>query len=204
MKKIVCLGDSTTYGYMVPRDKVWTEILNDKFSNDNRYNNKDFTFINKGINGDMISGMLARFDRDCINENADTVILMGGVNDIFTCKHIKKIENNLIGIVNKSLENNIDIIVFTPIAFIKEAFNFFESNNIEEFDNILKEYVNFINNYTKTNNIKSIDVYNIFTDKILKENNYYDIFFDGVHLNENGHNVFASEIYKELKNIYDL
>ncbi|MEI0558913.1 GDSL-type esterase/lipase family protein [Brachyspira intermedia] len=192
---IVCLGDSTTYGYMVCRDKVWTKILNDKFAEEN----KNIKFINKGINGDMISGMLVRFEMDCIKENADTVILMGGVNDIFTCKPLEKIENNFINIINKALENNIDIIVFTPIAFVKEAFSFFESNNIEEFENILKEYVNFINDYTSKNNIKSIDVYNLFTNKILKENNYYDIFFDGVHLSENGHSVFASEIYKELK-----
>ena len=192
---IVCLGDSTTYGYMVGRNKVWTKILNDKFAE----KNKNIKFINKGINGDMISGMLVRFEMDCIKENADTVILMGGVNDIFTCKPLEKIENNFINIINKSLENNIDIIVFTPIAFVKEAFSFFEANNIEEFDSILKEYVNFINDYTSKNNIKSIDVYNLFTNKILKENNYYDIFFDGVHLSENGHSVFASEIYKELK-----
>lgn len=192
---IVCLGDSTTYGYMVGRNKVWTKILNDKFAE----KNKNIKFINKGINGDMISGMLVRFEMDCIKENADTVILMGGVNDIFTCKPLEKIENNFINIINKALKNNIDIIVFTPIAFVKEAFSFFESNNIEEFENILKEYVNFINDYTSKNNIKSIDVYNLFTNKILKENNYYDIFFDGVHLSENGHSVFASEIYKELK-----
>ena len=190
---IVCLGDSTTYGYMVGRNKVWTKILNDKFHKENK------NIINKGINGDMISGMLVRFEMDCIKENADTVILMGGVNDIFTCKPLEKIENNFINIINKALENNIDIIAFTPIAFVKEAFSFFESNNIEEFENILKEYVNFINDYTSKNNIKSIDVYNLFTNKILKENNYYDIFFDGVHLSENGHSVFASEIYKELK-----
>lgn len=192
---IVCLGDSTTYGYMVGRNKVWTKILNDTFAE----KNKNIKFINKGINGDMISGMLVRFEMDCIKENADTVILMGGVNDIFTCKPLEKIENNFINIINKALKNNIDIIVFTPIAFVKEAFSFFESNNIEEFENILKEYVNFINDYTSKNNIKSIDVYNLFTNKILKENNYYDIFFDGVHLSENGHSVFASEIYKELK-----
>ncbi|ANN63491.1 GDSL-type esterase/lipase family protein [Brachyspira hyodysenteriae] len=192
---IVCLGDSTTYGYMVGRNKVWTKILNDKFAEEN----KNIKFINKGINGDMISGMLVRFDMDCVKENADTVILMGGVNDIFTCKYLEEIENNFINIINKALENNIDIIAFTPIAFVKEVFTFFESNNIEEFESILKEYVNFINDYTAKNNIKSIDVYNIFVNKILKENNYYDIFFDGVHLNENGHSVFASEIYKELK-----
>lgn len=193
---IVCLGDSTTYGYMVSRNKVWTKILNGMFEKDN------INFINKGINGDMISGMLVRFDEDCIKENADSVILMGGVNDIFTCKHLDEIQNNMISIINKALESNIDIIVFTPITFVKEAFEFFESNNIEEFDNILKEYVNFINDYTSKNNIKSIDVYNIFINKILKENNYYDIFFDGVHLSEKGHSVFALELYKELKAKY--
>ncbi len=191
---IVCLGDSTTYGYMVSRNKVWTEILNNKFEN------KDIKFINKGINGDMISGMLIRFDDDCIREKADTVILMGGVNDIFTCQSLDKIKNSMIGIINKSIENNINIIVFTPIPFIKKAFTFFEAGNLlDEFENILKEYADFINDYTSKNNIKSIDIYNIFNNKILKENNYYDIFFDGVHLSENGHNVFASELYEELK-----
>ena len=191
---IVCLGDSTTYGYMVSRNKVWTEILNNKFEN------KDIKFINKGINGDMISGMLIRFDDDCIREKAGTVILMGGVNDIFTCQSLDKIKNSMIGIINKSIENNINIIVFTPIPFIKKAFTFFEAGNLlDEFENILKEYADFINDYTSKNNIKSIDIYNIFNNKILKENNYYDIFFDGVHLSENGHNVFASELYEELK-----
>lgn len=191
---IICLGDSTTYGYMVGRKKVWTEILNNKFN--------DINFINKGINGDMISGMLARFDIDCIsninNNKEDKIILMGGVNDIFTYKPLEKIKDNFISIVNKSLQNNIDIIAFTPITFIKEAFTFFEVNNLDELENILKEYVYFINEYTDKNNIKSIDVYKLFNDKILKENNYYDIFFDGVHLNENGHNIFALELYNEL------
>ena len=193
---IVCLGDSTTYGYMVNKKKVWTKLLNDKFLEDGK---KDIKFINKGINGDMISGMFVRFEKDCINEKADTVILMGGVNDIFSSKPLEKIEENFANIINKANENDIDIIVFTPITFIKEAFTFFECNNLDEFDNVLKEYVDFINDYTEKNNIKFVDVYNIFTDKILKENNYYDIFFDGVHLSDNGHQVFALELYDELK-----
>ncbi len=195
MKKIVCLGDSITYGYMVSRDKIWTKILNDKFAE------KNINFVNKGINGDMISGMLARFDTDCVKEKADKVILMGGVNDIFTSKSLDKIKDNLISIINKSYENNIDIIVFTPIPFIKEALSFFESNNLDELENILKEYSDFTVSYTKINNIKSIDVYNIFIDKVLKKNNYYDVYFDGVHLSLAGHNIFALEIYKELNNI---
>ena len=190
---IVCLGDSTTYGYMVNRNQVWTSILNNKFKNSNIH------FLNKGINGDTISSMYFRFDKDVINEKADTLILMGGVNDIFLFKPLENIKRSFIDIVNKSKENNIDIITFTPIPFIKEDFTFFEIGNLEEMASILIEYVNFINSYTKENNIKCIDVYNMFMNEILKEYKYYDLYFDGVHLNIEGHNVFSSFLLERLK-----
>ena len=60
--------------------------------------------------------------------------------------------------------------------------------------NILIEYVNFINSYTKENNIKSIDIYNMFRNEILKEYKYYDLYFDGVHLNSEGHNVLVYKV----------
>ena len=194
MKNIVCLGDSTTYGYMITRKKVWPSILNNKFAEEG----KDINIINKGINGDTTSGMIARFERDCLNENADLLILMGGVNDIFMFQNIDKIKNNIKLIVDISNKNNVDIILFTPIPFIKEIFTFFEADNLDLFENTLKEYVSWINEYTKENNIKSIDVYNMFMNNIFKSNKYEDIYFDGVHLSENGHNVFALELYKEL------
>lgn len=194
MKNIVCLGDSTTYGYMITRKKVWPSILNNKFAEEG----KDINIINKGINGDTTSGMIARFERDCLNENADLLILMGGVNDIFMFQNVDKIKNNIKLIVETSNKNNVDIILFTPIPFIKEIFTFFEADNLDGFENTLKEYVSWINDYTKENNIKSIDVYNMFMNNIFKSNKYEDIYFDGVHLSENGHNVFALELYKEL------
>lgn len=194
MKNIVCLGDSTTYGYMITRKKVWPSILNNKFAEEG----KDINIINKGINGDTTSGMIARFERDCLNENADLLILMGGVNDIFMFQNIDKIKDNIKLIVETSNKNNVDIILFTPIPFIKEIFTFFEADNLDLFENTLKEYVSWINEYTKENNIKSIDVYNMFMNNIFKSNKYEDIYFDGVHLSENGHNIFALELYKEL------
>ena len=190
---IVCLGDSITYGYMVNRNQVWTSILNTKFKSSN------IRFLNKGINGDTISGMYFRFDKDVINEKADTLILMGGVNDIFIYKPLENIKKSFIDVVNKAIENNIDIIVLTPIPFIKEDFSFFELNNIEEMSAILIEYVNFINYYTKENNIKCIDVYNMFTNEILKKYKYYDLYFDGIHLKSEGHNVFSSYLFERLK-----
>ncbi|MEI0531477.1 GDSL-type esterase/lipase family protein [Brachyspira pilosicoli] len=191
--KIVCLGDSTTYGYMVNRKQVWTSVLNTKFED---YN---IQFINKGINGDTISGMYLRFNNDVINEKPNTLILMGGVNDIFLFKPLENIKQSFVDIINESKKNNIDIITFTPIPFIKEDFTFFEVSSLEEMSDILMEYVNFINSYTKENDVKCIDVYNMFINEILKEHKYYDLYFDGVHLNSEGHNIFASYIFERLK-----
>ena len=127
MRNVVCLGDSTTYGYMISRKKVWPSILNNKFAEDS----KEINIINKGINGDTTSGMIARFERDCLNENADLLILMGGVNDIFMFQNIDKIKNNIKLIVDISNKNNVDIVLFTPIPFIKEIFTFFEADNLD-------------------------------------------------------------------------
>jgi lysophospholipase L1-like esterase len=38
--------------------------------------------LNKGVSGDLTSGMLERFSRDVVDEKADYVIILGGTNDI--------------------------------------------------------------------------------------------------------------------------
>lgn len=55
--KIVCLGDSLTYGFGVSRSNSWTNIVNEETR---------LEIVNKGINGDTTSGMLARFNEDVV------------------------------------------------------------------------------------------------------------------------------------------
>ena len=38
--------------------------------------------LNRGINGDLTSGMLERFSRDVVDEKADYVVILGGANDL--------------------------------------------------------------------------------------------------------------------------
>jgi acyl-CoA thioesterase-1 len=38
--------------------------------------------LNRGINGDLTSGMLDRFSRDVVDEKANYVIVLGGANDL--------------------------------------------------------------------------------------------------------------------------
>ena len=70
--KIVCLGDSLTYGFGVSRSNSWTNIVNKETR---------LEIVNKGINGDTTSGMLARFNEDVVKNSPDIVFIMGGTND---------------------------------------------------------------------------------------------------------------------------
>ena len=71
--KLVCLGDSLTYGYGVPRRDCWVSRVAECTGH---------TLVNRGINGDTSGGMLARFGRDVLDERPDRVLLLGGANDI--------------------------------------------------------------------------------------------------------------------------
>ena len=42
----------------------------------------ELNVLNRGVNGDLTSGMLERFPRAVIDEQADYVIILGGTNDI--------------------------------------------------------------------------------------------------------------------------
>ena len=71
--KIVCLGDSLTYGYGVPRRDCWVSLAAEMTGH---------TIVNKGVNGDTAGGMLARFRRDVAEEAPGLLFVMGGGNDI--------------------------------------------------------------------------------------------------------------------------
>lgn len=71
--KLVCLGDSLTYGYKVKPSETWPSLVKQKLN---------IEVLNKGINGDTTMGMLGRYNFDVRSESPSHVILMGGGNDL--------------------------------------------------------------------------------------------------------------------------
>ncbi len=69
---IVALGDSLTAGFPL-EPYSWTVRLLELPA----------TVINAGINGDTLTGMLRRLDRDVIAREPDLCFFMGGSNDAF-------------------------------------------------------------------------------------------------------------------------
>ena len=86
--KIVALGDSLTVGETGFSDSDESasypkclEILANEYLRSVQSVVK-VNVLNRGINGDLTSGMLERFSRDVVDEKADYVIILGGTNDL--------------------------------------------------------------------------------------------------------------------------
>jgi lysophospholipase L1-like esterase len=86
--KIVALGDSLTVGEtgfpdsdeFVSYPKYLETLAKQHLSS--LQSGLEVNVLNRGINGDLTSGMLERFSRDVVDEKADYVIILGGANDL--------------------------------------------------------------------------------------------------------------------------
>ncbi|HZK44236.1 MAG TPA: GDSL-type esterase/lipase family protein [Syntrophomonadaceae bacterium] len=105
--KIVCIGDSTTYGFPYGHQDSWVKMLDDEIFG---------KVINKGINGDITSNMLNRFNRDVITYKPQFVIITGGINDVVSSMSLSSIKQNFIEMVEMALANNISPILGLPSA----------------------------------------------------------------------------------------
>jgi acyl-CoA thioesterase-1 len=189
--KIVCLGDSLTYGYGVKRSESWCRKLEEKLN---------ATILNKGINGDTTSGMLARFERDVLAEKPDVLLFIGGTNDIFLSEKTDIAKNNIAAIVQQSLSVGILPIIGCPTPIHEELVEgkwklYIENTNIVE---TLKQYHEWLNLYSNTYDVKLIDFYTEFdSDNIIQDKLKY--YLDGIHLTGEGNSLIADIIYKKLR-----
>ena len=106
--KVVCLGDSITWGFPHGTQYSWVSMLDESL---------DGEFINQGINGNTTSDMLKRFDRAVLRYNPTHVVIMGGINDVLCRESYDRIILNLQTMAEISVENGIKVIFGTPTAF---------------------------------------------------------------------------------------
>ncbi len=111
--KIVALGDSLTVGETGFSDSDesasyprYLETLAKQHLTSLR-SGVEINVVNRGINGDLTSGMLERFSRDVVDEKADYVIILGGANDIGWGFDLAMIAHNLTTIYDAALNEGV-------------------------------------------------------------------------------------------------
>lgn len=188
--KIVCLGDSLTYGFGVSRSNSWTNIV----SQETR-----LEIINKGINGDTTSGMLVRFNEDVLKNSPDIVFIMGGTNDFIAGAGNEAINSNIMAMVHQAYAKNIIPIIGIPLKpdtqNVREDWSNFTDFNIVS--KKLELYNYWIRKFSVTFNTDFVDFYSEYNKSMEKEG-FKKLYFDGVHPTKEGHRIIANIFIKSI------
>lgn len=190
MKKIVCIGDSLTYGYGVQKDKRWTEGIESL---------DECEMINKGVNGDTTVGMLSRSHRDVLAVKPTHVIIMAGTNDFLCGRNVRSVMGNIVLLVKEAREYGIIPIIAAPIPVCESmaAILWDSGVNYSKVNDRLKAYHFLLKKFSERNNVLFIDFYDEFTSRV-SEKNKYIYYMDGVHPTEKGHEVMTLKVMDAL------
>lgn len=196
MKKILCYGDSNTFGFK-PKDGErydkntrWTGILQNKLG-------ENFEIIEEGMcdrtgfvdnpKGFIFSAQ-KHFPELISNINkVDIIILALGTNDLQFLYDVndETIENGLKTLINLAKEKSDEIILIPPVildeTILKGFFNFqFDKTSIEKSKNVGEIYKNL----AKTMDCRILDF-----NEFVKPSK-----LDGLHYDENSHKLIAEKL----------
>jgi len=200
-KRVIFFGDSITQqgaepgGYIRRIDSMCR--LENKSS--------QYDFIGAGIGGNKVYDLYLRMDSDVLAKDPHIVVIYIGVNDVWhkasygTGTDPDKFEKFYNAIIKRLRERNINIVLCTP-AVIGEKTDFTNQQ-----DGDLNKYSVIIRNIAKQNNLPLVDLRQDFLDYNKQhngENKEQDILTrDRVHLNANGNQLVADEMWKIIKEL---
>ena len=181
-KKIVFMGNSIT--------QMWSD--NSFFFKSNP------SFINKGISGQTTPQMLMRFYDDVIKENANTVIILAGINDIAQNTgpiQIKDIAVNIFRMAEMAQKNNINVFICSVLPANRILWN----KSIKPTYKVIKLNM-LLKEFCKNKNIEYVDYYSEMVDWSggLKTP-LYTSKWDLVHPNKKGYEKMEEILIKKIK-----
>ena len=172
---------------------------------------KSHNIVNRGISGDYTAGVLKRLD-EILFYKPTSVFIMIGINEFFADNSKKpevnpeNVAKNILKIADIITEHSPKTKVFIHTILpinndqyirIKEVnYNFLHSNYTPSINSQVEE----TNSILKSNRqYQVIDLHSIFIDKTFKLNP--NLSSDGVHLNENGYNLWVQETMGLMKTL---
>ena len=190
MKKLICLGDSLTFGLRVPQSQTWPRLVQEN----------GVEVINLGICGDTTGGMLSRL-QTVLREHSKTqayVLIMGGSNDIFYSGTDITARCNIGAMVHQTIAAGLTPIVGIPVPIVPEDApkDWEPVANFRESAKLLETYCAWLKTYCQAFRIPTVDFREDFLDA--QGNVRRELFCDGLHPNAQGHRLMAKKIGEKL------
>ncbi|KAA8664613.1 arylesterase [Clostridium sp. HV4-5-A1G] len=187
--KVICIGDSLTYGYGLKRNEVWTNVLGRKLG---------VEVINKGVSGDTSAGMLSRLYNDVILSRPTHAVIMGGTNDLVWNLDIRQVISNLATIAFQLMQNCITPVfgLSVPICTELARKNWGLMSDFSNINKNLKVLNDKVVKFSQNYSIQVVDLYSPFTGSNGEGQEEY--YIDGLHLNIDGNVKMADIIFNIL------
>lgn len=123
--KIVAIGDSLTYGWLV--SKGYLDFLQEMLRT--QYPGSSFQLVNEGIPGDTAEGGLERIDADVYFHNPDCVLVEFALNDAFCGYDSESFGRNIQRMIEGIRKNTQAEIVLVTAVYLDDpkSYNFVEA-----------------------------------------------------------------------------
>ena len=195
----VAFGDSLTVGFQYPtpfslwiEETPYTDFLQakaeDLLRNLGQLDSFAVRFFNKGVNGDLTSNMLLRFNHDVIGlkPKPNYVIILGGCNDIGWEVPTEEIFNNLKNMYAHARDQAIEPIACTVPSVL----------GLDPYIPPRLELNSMLREYCVQNDLTCVDLFKATSDP--NTNRLTEKFSnDGLHLTTEGYQKIAGTIYSE-------
>ncbi len=193
--KIICMGDSITYGYGLSNlSQRWSDLTSACTGHD---------LVNCGVSGDTTGGMLTRCQAQVFSQKADAVIFLGGINDISILGDDKPVRANVISIFRQAQAHQLPLLLGVPLPVVPEDLGspaWEPDRDNLRLGELCQQYAGWIRQFADVNQIPLIDFHSPF----LLPDGRPDgtLFQDGLHPTAEGHRRMAEVLCRVLDALY--
>ena len=198
--ELICLGDSLTFGYGVKISSRWTSLTAAQ---------SGWKLTNMGISGDTSGGMMLRLNTQIMTRQAFSgfhadrpiVLIMGGCNDIFYSGSDISARANIGAMIHQLRATGSEPLIGIPMKICASGLSP-EWSSVIDLDTIgdsFDKFFDWIEEYCKGFKVRYVDFRPDFTnpDGSVKE----ELYLDGLHPNEKGHELMAARLVPVLKSL---
>lgn len=191
-RTVVCLGDSLTFGFGVPRREAWLTLAQKELGG--------AAFVNAGVPGDTTGGMLSRFSGLMEKHRPEALVLMGGSNDIFFGGDDGPARANIASMCHQAVSRNVRVVLCSPTPVRVESAREDWASLVDFFaaGEMGREYAGWLCDFAKTFALPFLDFFGEFERR---GRDGEDLFVDGLHPNARGQGVMAGMFVEKLREL---
>ena len=193
INRMICLGDSQTYGYGVRRAQCWTTLASEMTG---------WTLVNHGVSGDTTGGMMVRL-REILRTPDEKredrcFLLMGGGNDIFFSGDRGGAQANIAAMIQQLFSaGEMPLVAIGPgIAKGNYPAAWAALVNFAEAEKKIRDYYAWLEQFCDAFGVRAVDFRADFCDRNGEVRP--EFYLDGLHLNPEGQRVMAERIAKVI------